>query len=107
MVRAATTLEKGIVVRELTVTAEEGQLGRVRDFIVSVCEEAGFSAREVSNTKLAVDEACTNIIKHAYAGRPEGGDITVVAEIDSGRIKIHLKDRGKNFDYSAVKDPDL
>ncbi|HET6350131.1 MAG TPA: SpoIIE family protein phosphatase, partial [Candidatus Krumholzibacteria bacterium] len=108
MGRAAATLDKrGSVVRELTVAAEEGQLGRVRDFVVAVCEEAGFSPREVSNTKLAVDEACTNIIKHAYEGRRESGDITVVAEIDSGRIKIHLRDRGKHFDFSAVKDPDL
>jgi anti-anti-sigma factor len=108
MTRAAAALDrKGPVVRELTIAAEEGQLGRVRDFIVNVCEEAGFSPREVSNTKLAVDEACTNIIKHAYEGRRESGDITVVAEIESGRIKVHLKDRGKNFDFSAVKDPDL
>jgi anti-anti-sigma factor len=106
MARAAVTADK-VVTRELTVSAEEGQLGRVRDFIVNVCEEAGFSTREISNTKLAVDEACTNIIKHAYSDRREGGDITVVAEIESGRIKIHLKDRGKHFDFSAVKDPDL
>jgi anti-anti-sigma factor len=105
MVRAATA--ERVQTRELTVPAQEGQLGRVRDFIVNVCEEAGFSTREVSNTKLAVDEACTNIIKHAYSGRAGGGDITVVAEIESGRIKIHLKDRGKHFDFSAVKDPDL
>jgi serine phosphatase RsbU (regulator of sigma subunit)/anti-sigma regulatory factor (Ser/Thr protein kinase) len=105
MARAATA--DRVMSRELTVPAEEGQLGRVRDFIVNVCEAAGFSTREVSNTKLAVDEACTNIIKHAYSGRRGGGDITVVAEIESGRIKIHLKDRGKHFDFSAVKDPDL
>ena len=55
--RAAATAEVKVpVVRELSVAAEEGQLGRVRDFIVNVCEEAGFSPREVSNTKLAVDE---------------------------------------------------
>lgn len=107
MVRVASIVDKKGGVRELTVPAVEGQLGRVRDFIVSVCEEAGFSTREVSNTKLAVDEACTNIIKHAYSGRQGGGDITVVAEIESGRIKIHLKDRGNHFDFSAVKDPDL
>src|SRR5689334_20115358 len=98
MARAAVTADR-VITRELTVPAEEGQLGRVRDFIVNVCEDAGFSTREVSNTKLAVDEACTNIIKHAYSGRREGGDITVVAEIESGKIKIHLKDRGKHFDF--------
>ena len=105
MARAAAMLEKKPNVRELTVAAEEGQLGRVRDFVVEVCEDAGFSPREVSNTKLAVDEACTNIIKHAY--ETAGGDITVVAELDSGRVRIHLKDRGRNFDFSSVKDPDL
>ena len=91
MARGAATLDsRGAVVRDLTVLADEGQLGRVRDFIVAVCEEAGFSPREVSNTKLAVDEACTNIIKHAYEGSRERGEITVVAEIESGRIKIYL-----------------
>ncbi len=105
MARAAAMLERKPNVRDLTVAAEEGQLGRVRDFVVEVCEDAGFSPREVSNTKLAVDEACTNIIKHAY--ETAGGDITVVAEIDSGRVRIHLKDRGRNFDFSSVKDPDL
>ncbi len=93
--------------RELTVLAAEGQLGRVRDFVVSVCEDAGFGQREIANTKLAVDEACTNIIKHAYEGRTESGEITVYAEIDVGRVSIHLRDRGKHFDFASVKDPDL
>jgi anti-sigma regulatory factor (Ser/Thr protein kinase) len=93
MARAAAMLDKGVTVRDLTVAAEEGQLGRVRDFVVEVCEDAGFSPREVSNTKLAVDEACTNIIKHAY--ETAGGDITGwPRSIPAGRI--HLKDRGRN-----------
>jgi anti-anti-sigma factor len=93
--------------RDLTVVAQDSQLGRVRDFVVEVCEGAGFSPREVSNTKLAVDEACTNIIKHAYDGSAEPGSIKVIAEIDSGKIKFRLQDRGKHFDFSGVKDPDL
>lgn len=94
-------------VREITVAAEEGQLSRVRDFIVEVCEEAGFSSREVSNTKLAVDEACTNIIKHAYSDRDENGDIKVQVSISPGDISIVLRDRGSRFDFAGVKDPDL
>ncbi len=93
--------------RELTVLASEGQLGRVRDFVVAVCEDAGFGQREIANTKLAVDEACTNIIKHAYEGKTETGEISVLAEIDAGRVSIHLRDRGKHFDFASVKDPDL
>jgi anti-anti-sigma factor len=105
MARAAST-DKKVRVRELTVAAEEGQLSRVRDFVVEACQEANFSDREASNTKLAVDEACTNIIKHAYDG-PERGEITVRIEILPGDLQIALLDNGKRFDFAAVQDPDL
>ncbi|MGD8415361.1 MAG: SpoIIE family protein phosphatase, partial [Candidatus Latescibacterota bacterium] len=98
---------KNLKVRELTVTAEESQLGRVRDFVVGACEEAAFSERETSNTKLAVDEACTNIIKHAYTDQAEQGDITVRIGISPGDVRISLLDSGKKFDYASVQDPDL
>jgi anti-anti-sigma factor len=104
---ASTGLNLDTRVRELTVRAEEPQLGRVRDFMVEVCEEAGFNARETSNTKLAVDEACTNIIKHAYRGAGATGDIRLRVEIGSGTVKIHLHDTGKHFDFTSITDPDL
>ena len=92
-------------IQELTVPAEEGQLSRVRDFIVGVCESAGFTSRETNNTKLAIDEACTNIIKHAYAKKK--GDIKILAEISSGRIEFRITDQGEHFDFAGIKDPDL
>jgi anti-anti-sigma factor len=98
---------KNLKVRELTVAAEEGQLGRVRDFVVDACAEAAFSERETSNTKLAVDEACTNIIKHAYVDQEKQGDITVRIGILPGDLRISLVDSGKMFDYASVQDPDL
>jgi anti-anti-sigma factor len=91
--------------RTLTVPADEGQLALVRDFITEVCEQAGFSRRETNNTKLAVDEACTNIIKHAYDDN--AGDIELRADITSGDVTIHILDSGKRFDFAGVKDPDL
>ena len=94
-------------VKEVTIPAEETQLGRVRDFVVGVCEEANFSERETSNTKLAVDEACTNIIKHAYSHDDETGTIHVLAEIGHGELTIRLKDTGQRFDFGSVQDPDL
>lgn len=92
-------------VRQLSVPAEEGQLSRVRDFVAEVCEEAGFTPRETNNTKLAVDEACTNIIKHAYA--EERGEIEIRASIFDGKVEFALIDEGRNFDFASVRDPDL
>jgi anti-anti-sigma factor len=92
-------------VRTLEILGEEGQLSRVRDFVIEVCTEAGFSNRETNNTKLAVDEACTNIIKHAYDAQQ--GDITIKAVLRPGSVDITLTDTGKKFDFASVKDPDL
>ena len=93
MAEGSAQIDRNRSVRELTVAGEERELGRVRDFIVEVCTEAGFSSRETSNTKLAVDEACTNIIKHAYEKLT--GDLTIRVEISPGHVQIALRDRGE------------
>ncbi len=87
------------------IPADENNLGEVRDFISGVCAKAGFSNRETSNTKLAVDEACTNIIKHAYKER--GGDIRIDVQAEPGNIEINIFDRGEAFDWSTIEDPNL
>ncbi len=89
----------------LEIHADENNLGRIRDFVSDICAKAGFNKRETNNTKLAVDEACTNIIKHAYSGK--SGDIKVHVEAEPGRVDIHLYDSGDSFDWSKIEDPDL
>ena len=89
----------------LEVPADENNLSEVRDFIADICDRAGFSKSETNNTKLAVDEACTNIIKHAY--RDRGGDIRLDVQAEPRKIEINIFDRGEPFDWSKVKEPDL
>ncbi len=101
----ASAVEKNVRMRNLRVPAEEGQLSKVRDFIAECCDEAGFSTRETNNTKLAVDEACTNIIKHAY--EKQAGDIEIRVRIKPGDVSVTLFDTGERFDFAGVKDPDL
>jgi anti-anti-sigma factor len=101
----ASVEEKNAQVRKLRVPAEEGQLSKVRDFIAECCEEAAFSARETNNTKLAVDEACTNVIKHAY--KDTVGDIEILVTIKQGDVSVAIRDTGTRFDFAGVKDPDL
>ncbi|HEY5132078.1 MAG TPA: anti-sigma factor antagonist [Candidatus Krumholzibacteriaceae bacterium] len=89
----------------LEVPADENNLSEVRDFIADICDRAGFSKSETNNTKLAVDEACTNIIKHAYKDR--GGDIRLDVQAEPHKVEINIFDRGEAFDWSKVKEPDL
>jgi serine/threonine-protein kinase RsbW len=55
---------------------------------------------------LAVDEACTNIIKHAYQSYPEG-EIVIRVEIDAKKFNILIIDYGNTFDPTIVPKPDL
>jgi serine phosphatase RsbU (regulator of sigma subunit)/anti-sigma regulatory factor (Ser/Thr protein kinase)/transposase len=89
----------------LRIPARESRLGEVRDFVTAICDEAGFDRRETANTKLAVDEACTNIIKHAYAG--DSGEIEIRIQAEDGALRITILDHGQGFDWESVQTPDL
>jgi len=53
----------------------------------------------------AVDEACSNIIEHAYQGEDKG-DILCTCQADGERLTVILQDHGRSFDPLAVKTPD-
>jgi serine/threonine-protein kinase RsbW len=55
---------------------------------------------------LAADEACTNVIEHAYRGRRDGV-IRISWQRDDDAFVLRLHDRGKPFDPSKVSKPPL
>ncbi|MFQ6618251.1 MAG: ATP-binding protein [Fidelibacterota bacterium] len=69
----------------------------IRDFISRVACDSGFSSNEVKDIVLAVDEACTNVIKHAYKNL-EDGDIFIRAGYDRVKLTIIVSDTGVGFD---------
>ena len=54
----------------------------------------------------ALDEACTNVIRHAYDGEDEKY-VEVEAEVDSTGMTITVSDSGKGFDPDAVETPNI
>ncbi|TMQ62972.1 MAG: HAMP domain-containing protein [Candidatus Eisenbacteria bacterium] len=89
----------------LRVAAEEQHLAEIRDFLQEVGEKLLIPGRVLANTKLAVDEACTNIVKHGYRG--VAGFIEVVVTGNGREFSIAIHDQGKSFDLRNVKSPDL
>jgi len=90
---------------ELVIEARESHLAQVRDFVARICMQAGFDPADTANFKLAVDEACTNIIQHSYHN--QGGEIAIQVKYFSGQVEIVLKDTGESFDFGSVAVPDL
>jgi serine/threonine-protein kinase RsbW len=62
----------------------------------------------VYNLQLAVHEACTNIVEHAYANQPTGRiRTTITLNHTPRRLVVELHDTGQSFDITAVTVPDL
>lgn len=94
------------VMRTAIFSAKFEYLDEMREFAGQAAQDAGLSVEQVYAVKLAVDEACTNIIEHAY-GVEIGGDIECTCMADRTCIKIILRDHGKQFDPTLAPDPDL
>lgn len=92
--------------KELIVKSTTNNLSIVRDFVREAALEAGADESAVDKIILAVDEACTNVIKHAYKYSPEG-DINVSVRTDNNRFVIEITDQGIIFDPYGIPEPDI
>jgi len=96
---------KRVIKEELKIPAEVDYLGDLRDFVTKVCRKYGVTESIINAFKLAIDEAGTNIIRHAY--RDWEGFITLRLIVREQTVTISLIDQGHAFDPRNVKDPDL
>ena len=89
----------------LTVFADFRQLATIRNFVASVGRDLGLGQEVIYDLQLAVDEACANVIKHAYGG--QGGRLKVTVEPVGDTIQVIIRDWGCAFDPQAVPIPDV
>ena len=81
-------------------------LAKIGQFIRSQAQQSGLDEKAVYQVEMAVDEACSNIIEHAY-GDENKGDISVTCRISEEGLTIVLSDTGKSFDPNSISLPDL
>jgi serine/threonine-protein kinase RsbW len=81
-------------------------LAGIRKFVSEAASNAGFNDKDIYAVELAVDEACSNIIEHAYGGEGKGEIICTCNDINNG-LEIILRDDGKRFDPEGVSPPDF
>ncbi len=92
--------------KEITIQSSTDYLSQVRDFTKSMASDSGFSDDAVGKIVLAVDEACTNIIKHAYRYSPDG-KILISVNFYNNKLTITLTDSGSHFNASKIPEPDI
>ena len=92
--------------KTLTFPGRYDEIKNICTFVVQGAAEAGFDETAVFHIELACDEACTNIIEHAYEGENQG-KIIVSWQIDGDEFHITLQDNGRSFNPADVPDPSI
>jgi anti-sigma regulatory factor (Ser/Thr protein kinase) len=80
---------------ELTLPARAENVAVVRHAFGGLGDVLDISDQALSDIKLAVTEACTNVVVHAYPGSE--GPLGVRAHIEDRRLTIVVTDRGRGI----------
>ena len=86
-VRSTTVLRRALPAVPSSVTAMRAD---VADFVTA----AGIGEPLLTSIKLAVSEAVTNAVMHAYIGAEQPGEVRLDARLDHGRVLVTVADDG-------------
>lgn len=90
----------------LTVSAATERLAEVRDFVRSRLIGLGFTEIEEQGIVLAVDEACSNLIRHAFRNdASKSFSITVI--VTDTEVRVEIQDSSPAFDPCCAGLPDM
>jgi anti-sigma regulatory factor (Ser/Thr protein kinase) len=87
----------------LHVPSSTENLSMIRDFVKSIGTQSGMGDMDVARLELAVDEACANVMEHAY-DLDSTKEVSIRAIVDDNSVQIEVTDTGKGFDPAAVKE---
>ncbi len=82
----------------LTIPAKAEYITLGRLALTGLLRPRSLPEETVGDLKLALTEACTNSVRHAY---PEGsGAVQILYELRADRVVIEVSDDGRGFDYT-------
>ena len=77
---------------DIKLPAAPSSLRRLRDTVVEFARR--LPDADLEAIRLAVGEACTNVVVHAYRELPEPGQVHLHAAADDGRLVVEIRDDG-------------
>lgn len=86
-------------------SAQSDQLKQVREWVRDTALANGISEERAGRVVIGVNEACMNIIEHAY--RHGSGDIVLDILQDDAHMVFQLTDFAETVDCSRIKSRDL
>ena len=91
---------------KIVIPSDPKWMDLVRNTVSSVTSRLKFRRSQIRHLTLAVDEACTNVIKHAYLGNKKK-EIIIYFKIFDDRLEILIKDFGIKGEPNTFRSRDL
>lgn len=88
---------------ELKVPAKAEYVGVLRLSLSGIASRMGFSYEAIEDLKVALSEAATNVVSHAYE-KKEKGELTLGLGVYDDRLEIMVSDQGDSFHFEEIKD---
>lgn len=93
----STTNGESATVR-LTIPARAEYITLCRLALTGIARVRDLSDEVLADLKLALTEAASNSVRHAYTGDDEAGVVEISYELRSDRLVIEVSDEGEGFD---------
>ena len=91
-----TTKRSAVFEKQIDIPSKISALYLACDFVTELAQEYGFEKNQISKLKIAVYEACLNVIEHAYHSDP-ANKVYVNVTADSEKFVIEIIDHGEGF----------
>lgn len=102
-------LKRGSGELYLATPGHESYLAYIRRIVADLARQIGFTEEEVAKIEMAVDEACSNVVEHAYAKDKEWSwkqrdpEIRLQVRVVADDLIIEINDHGQRFDFGAYR----
>ncbi len=91
---------------KLSFPSQPRHLKQVRKAVSEAARKCGCDETSAHDIVIAVDEACQNVIRHAYGGASRG-EIVVEVDKEGDRFVVHVQDFAPAIDLDKIKPRDL
>lgn len=92
--------------QRICIPGDTAELAKVRNFVEMIARRCGFTEEGAYKIVIAVDEACSNLIRHSYK-LDSSRQLCVQVEVVSNSLTIKIIDTGNSFNPLNVPPPDM
>lgn len=87
---------------EMKFPSKAEYVGVIRMSLSGIANRMGFSYETIEDLKVAISEAVTNVVTHAYEG-PKAGELMIGFAVYEDKLEIMISDTGESFNLEEIK----